>query len=219
MALTTLASVKAQGGILPGDTSRDAQLRVLIDGVTSFVKQLLNRDLESREYVEYYSGNGSSILMLNQYPVTAVSLVCVDESGKFGAGPHSFPPTSNLVQGVDYALMSGAKGNGSGGFLRRIGASWPRPSSRQQGVLGALPGIPNGNIKVQYAAGYLNIPPAIMMAVNALVLKQASMAALGGAASSMGYEDASISFFDAKEAGQMLGSIESILAMYRSIPI
>ncbi|HEY0984648.1 hypothetical protein [Schlesneria sp.] len=219
MALTTLASVKAQGGILPGDTSRDAQLRILIDGVTSYVKQLLNRDLESQEYVEYYSGNGTPVLMLNQYPVTAVSLVCVDESGNFGAGPNSFPPTLNLVNGVDYALMSGAKGNGSAGFLRRIGAHWLRPLSRQNGVLGTLPGAAGGNIKVQYTAGYLDIPPAISMAVNALVLKQASMAAMGGAVASMSYEDVRVSYFDSHDARQVLGSIESVLATYRSIPV
>lgn len=219
MALTTIASVKAQGGILLGDSSRDAQLRVLIEGVTSFVKQLLNRDLESQEYVEYCSGDGSPILMLNQYPVTQVSLVCIDGSGYFGGSPNSFPAALNLVEGVDYALISGAKGSGSGGFLRRVGANWPRPSARQAGVLGELRGVANGNIKVQYTAGYLVIPPAITMAVNALVLKQASMGSLGGAASSMGYEDARVSFFDPKESGQMLGSIESILANYRSVPV
>ena len=62
MALTTLLSVKAQAGIAVGDTGRDAQLRSLIDGITSLVKQQLNRDLESTEYVEFYSGDGSPFL-------------------------------------------------------------------------------------------------------------------------------------------------------------
>ena len=110
MALTTLLSVKTQGGIAVSDTSRDAQLRILIDGVTSLVKQQLNRNLESQQYLEYYSGDGSPLLLLRQYPVTTVSLVCVDDAGWFGAGPDSFAPTRNLIEGVDYALMSGAIG-------------------------------------------------------------------------------------------------------------
>ncbi len=219
MALTTLTSVKTQGGIAAGDTSRDGQLRSLIDGVSSIVKQHLNRDLESTNYIEYYSGNGTPLLLLNQYPVTAVSLVCVDDLGYFGAAPGGFAPSLNLVEGIDFALMSGANGQGSSGFLRRIGTTWHRPPARAFGVLSNLPGIPNGNIQVQYTAGFPVIPPAITMAVNALVLKQASQASLGGAASQMGYEDAHISFFSPADAATLLGSIESTLAHFRSIPI
>ena len=219
MALTTLTSVKTQGGIAVSDTSRDAQLRSLIDAVTSVVKQHLNRDLESTDYVEYYSGNGTPVLLLNQHPVTAVSLVCVDDLGYFGTAPGGFAPALNLVEGVDFALMSGANGPGSSGFLRRIGTTWHRPPARAFGVLSNLPGIPNGNIQVQYTAGFQVIPPAIAMAVNALILKQASQASLGGAASEMGYEDAHISFFSSTDAATLIGSIESTLAHYRSIPI
>jgi hypothetical protein len=219
MALTTLTSVKTQGGIAIGDTGRDAQLRSLIDGVTSLVKQHLNRDLESTNYVEYYSGNGTPLLLLNQYPVTAVSLVCVDDQGYFGTAPGRFAPSLNLVEGVDFALMSGGNGPGSSGFLRRIGTTWHRPPARAFGVLSNLPGIPNGNIQVQYTAGFLVIPSAITMAVNALVLKQASQASLGGAASAMSYEDAHISFFSSYDAATLLGSIESTLAHFQSIPI
>jgi hypothetical protein len=219
MALTTLTSVKTQGGIPASDTSRDAQLRLLIDGVTSLVKQHLNRDLESTTYVEYYSGNGTPLLLLNQFPVSLVSLVCVDDVGYFGSTTGGFAPSLNLVEGVDFALMSGANGQGSSGFLRRIGTIWHRPPARAFGVLSNLPGIPNGNIQVHYTAGFPVIPPAITMAINALILKQVSQASLGGAASQMGYEDAHIGFFSPRDAACLLGSIESTLAHYRSIPV
>ena len=75
MALTTLMSVKTQGGIPTSDTSRDGQIRILIDGITSLVKQQLNREIESAKYTDYYSGDGSPFLLLRQYPVTSVSLV------------------------------------------------------------------------------------------------------------------------------------------------
>lgn len=219
MALTTLASVKAQGGIPAGDTTRDAQLRLLIDGVTGLVKQTLNRNLESTEYVEYYSGDGSPFLLLRQFPVTAVSLVCVDDSGYFGASPEGFDQSLNLVSGEDYALMAGANGIGSSGVLRRIGTTWHRYPSRAVGVLQNLPGIPSGNIKVRYTAGFAVVPPAITMAINAAVLKQAATAIVGGGLGQAAYEDASVSFLAPGDAVTLFGSIESMLAQYRSIPI
>ena len=219
MSLTTLTSVKAQGGIAPNDTTRDTQLRSLIDGVSSLVKQQLNRDVESKDYIEYYSGDDSPFLLLRQYPVTAVALVCVDDAGYFGARSGGFDTSLNLVNGVGYALMSGAGGMGSTGMLRRIGTTWHRIPSRACGVIQNLPGIPSGNIKVQYTAGFVVIPAAITMAVNAAVLKQALMAAAGGAASQVGYEDASVSFLSPSDAARLFGSIESTLANYRSIPI
>lgn len=219
MALTTLNSVKAQGAIAPNDNSRDSQLRSLIEGITSLVKQQLNRDIESRDYVEYYSGDDSPFLLLNQYPVTAVSLICVDDAGYFGAGPGGFDSSRNLTNGVDYALMFGIRGLGSTGMLRRIGTTWHRLPSRACGIIQNLPGIPSGNIKVHYTAGFAVIPAAITMAVNAAVLRQALTAVAGGAASQMGYEDASISFLTPQAAATVLGSIESTLANYRSIPI
>lgn len=218
MALTTLMSVKAQAGIATADTSRDAQFRSLIDGVTSLVTQQLNRQLESQDYVEYYSGNGSPYLMLLQYPVTAVSLVSVNDSGDVGVATEN-DGSWNLVNGVDYALMPGARGLGSSGILRRLGTTWPRPSARSCGTLTVSPEIPAGNIKVQYTAGFAVIPPAITMAVNALVLKQAAQAAMGGAASQLSYEDAHVGFFSPADAAKTLGSIESTLALYRSIPV
>ena len=219
MALTTLMSVKSQGGIPAADTSRDGQIRILIDGITSLVKQQLNREIESAEYTEYYSGDGSPFLLLRQYPVTSVSLVCLDDAGYFGAAPGGFDSSLNLVEGVDYALMSGVAGLGATGTLRRIGTTWHRYPSRAIGVIQNLPGIPSGNIKVQYTAGFDVVPPAIVMAVNAAILKQLAMSSFGGAASQLGYEDASVSFVAPADVAKLFGSIESILANYRSIPV
>jgi len=143
----------------------------------------------------------------------------VDDSGYFGAAPNGFDSSLNLVNGVDYALMSGAGGVGSTGMIRRIGTTWHRIPSRALGVIQNLPGVPNGNIKVQYTAGFVIVPPAITMAVNAAVLKQLSAATVGGGVSQMNYEDASISFLPPTDVARLFGSIESTLANYRSIPI
>lgn len=219
MALTSLASVKAQGNIASTDTTRDLQIRSLIEGVTSLVIQRLNRNLELTNYTEYYSGNGTPFLLLRQYPVTSVSLVCVDDGGYFGSAPDAFNASLNLVQGVDYALMSGAAGFGSTGILRRIGTTWHRIPSRAVGIIENLPGIPNGNIKVQYSAGFAVIPGAITMAVNAAVLKLLSTTMAGGGVASMSYEDASLNYLGPSDASQLFGAIESTLAQFRSIPV
>lgn len=219
MALTTLISVKTQSGISAADTSRDSQIRCLIDGVTSLVKQHLNRDLELQEYSEFYSGDGSPFLLLRQYPVVAVSSVCVDDAGYFGANPDGFDRTLELVEGNDFALMSGMGGTGSTGLLRRIGATWRRMPSRAIGVVENLPGLPNGNIRVQYSAGFAPIPLAIVMAVNSLVMRQLQQTSIGGVVQSMTYEDAAVSFINPADATKVLSSIESTLGNYKSISI
>jgi len=219
MALTTLNSVKNQAGISLADTSRDGQLRVWIDGMTSLVKRHLNRDIESREYVEYYTGDGSPLLLLRQFPVTAVTTVCVDNEGYFGALESSFDSSMNLAEGTGYALVSGGYGPGSNGIIRRIGAVWSRPSARARGVLQTLSGSNVGNIKVQYTAGFATIPAALQLAVNSAVIKQLATAGFGGAVSQLSYEDASIGFVSPSDGSALLGTVESILASYRSVPI
>lgn len=219
MALTTLAAVKAQAGISASDTSRDFQLKSFIDGVSSLMKRQLMRDIENQEYVEFHSGNGLPFLLLRQFPVTAVTTVCVDDAGYFGTAPSCFDSSQNLVEGVDYALVSGFADLGSSGILRRIGSTWHQPASRTRGVLQTLPGVPCGNIKVQYTAGFQVIPPGISLAVNSLVIKLCSQAELGGAIQSMSYEDAAVTYLNPADLVHAIGSIESTLANYRSIPI
>ena len=74
-------------------------------------------------------------------------------------------------------------------------------------------------VRIQYFAGFAVIPPAISMAVNAAVIKQLTMAAIGGAASQISYEDASVGLLAPSESAKLFGSIESTLANYRSIPV
>lgn len=219
MPLTTLASIKAQAGIPISDNSRDTQFRVLIEGVSSVVQQRLHRDLELKEYLEYYSGNGSPFLLLHQYPVANISSVRLDETGTFDEAPQDHASSQVLVEGIDYALMPGSKGPGSSGLLRRISSTWPNRPSRAHGVLANLPGVPLGNIQVQYTAGFEVIPAAISMAVNSLILRLAAQAHLGGGVQSMSYEDAAVSFVNSTDVVNVVGSIESTLASFRSVSI
>lgn len=219
MALTNLASVKAQAGIAATDTSRDTQLRSLIDGVTSLVKQQLNRNIEADDFTEYYSGDNTPYLLLRQYPVISITRICVDNGGYFGDASGAFDSSLNLVSGVDYALMDGLNGKGGQGIVRRIGASWYARPYRELGTVENLKPAKGGNILVAYRAGYETIPLAIRMGVNQAIIQMAMSSAVGGTPSSMTYEDASVTFLTPDVAAKAWGSVAVLFANYKSIPV
>lgn len=219
MALTNRASVKAQAGIPATDSSRDSQIDALIAGVASLVKQQLNRDFEAADYTEYYSGDNSAFLMLRQYPVNSITAIYDDRGGYFGDASGAFAAATLLVSGVDYCLMDGLYGKGGQGIVRRINDIWYGRPTKSVGTVEYLPPHPSGNIKVQYNAGYSKIPPAIQMGVNMLVAQLSLQAAAGGGASSMTYEDASVTYLTPDVASKAWGSIASTFAQYKSIPI
>ncbi len=220
MALSTLQNIKLQANIPQNDTSRDLQYSAILTGVTAYVKQKLNRDLEQATYTEWYSGDSSPILLLNQRPVTSVASVYLDNSAYWDQGTTPFGPSTLLVQGVDYALrqLSSTKGDGVGRLYRIVG-SWTAPPRRQMGYVSNLPGIGIGNIQVTYTAGYATIPADLAMAVNALVIRVANSAIFGGIISGGNYEDASMTLADPKVAATMFGSLENMLAQYDEIAV
>lgn len=74
--LVTLADVKRHLGTAA--TSDDALLSSLITQVSSAVASRLSRELLTGARTETRDGNGKTKLVLNDYPVTAVSSVVVD---------------------------------------------------------------------------------------------------------------------------------------------
>ena len=71
--LTDLPTVKAWLGVTT--TNFDTQLGGLITAVSSFVGAYLGRQLLSASYQETYRGNGQSVLLLRNFPITAVASV------------------------------------------------------------------------------------------------------------------------------------------------
>jgi hypothetical protein len=71
--LTDLPTAKAWLGVT--STSFDAQLSGLITAVSSFITNYLGRQILSASYVETYRGNGQSLLLLKNFPITAVASV------------------------------------------------------------------------------------------------------------------------------------------------
>ena len=213
MSLTSISAVKTLLGI--SDSSQDTLLTQLLAGVDATIKQALRRDIEQATYTEFYSGDGTEVLALNQYPVSSITSIHEDPDGYFTES--AFTSDDLLTADVDYALvrMSSTAG-GKSGLVRRIGALWPRPSIRTQQFLSAFPGAAAGNIRVVYVAGFATVPADLAMAANQLVIRAYNQRSNGGSGIQQeSYEDASVSYFNPTDSASLLGTVESILRSYR----
>lgn len=77
--LTTVEDVIAFLGLkTPVDAETSALLQRLVTAASVFIQTHLGRDFAEATYIEARNGNGSGIMVLGAYPVTAVSAVTVD---------------------------------------------------------------------------------------------------------------------------------------------
>lgn len=225
MALTTLPSVKLYIGVDADDTTDDPQLEALRQAAERIVKQRCNRDLESANYIEYYSGTGKRELILRQRPVTAVASVYDDKAGYYSHGTGTFDSTALLTDGVDYVLDwdSPTASASKSGVLLRINGVWGEMyRGYQPGRLTPEAGPVLGNVKVTYTAGYTTIPDDLQYAVAYLVAAMRRMAPVGG---DLVYERIGEYQYELGDrnarfpAPPVLGSVDQILAKYREFPL
>lgn len=136
------------------NSNADVILSHLINAVSSWVSNYLKRSLVSSEKTEYYSGDGSSELILKRYPVTAVSSVYVDSLRQWAA--------NSLISSSNYIIKK------QQGILK----AWQIYSNWSPG---------DSNIKVTYTAGYTvatdggdsgTLPYDIRLAVKRLIDQQ-----------------------------------------------
>lgn len=76
--LATVERLKKMLQIPESDKSEDEELEAVIMVATDAIETRLNRKLQKADYTETYNGNGRVNLMLNQFPVAAVSEVKLD---------------------------------------------------------------------------------------------------------------------------------------------
>jgi len=69
-ALTTLANLKAWLGI--GGSGDDGFLENIIDRSSDYIEQICDRKFKARDFVEWYDGDGSPTLQLDNWPVIKV---------------------------------------------------------------------------------------------------------------------------------------------------
>lgn len=98
MDLTTLARVKARlGKTSSEDTADDAQLAMLIQGVSRRIERHLDRELERVARTEYLSvRQWRTQYALRAYPVASVASVYFDPESVFGA--------DTLLTSTDYVI-------------------------------------------------------------------------------------------------------------------
>lgn len=219
MALTTAAQVKQFLSITTA--TEDSFFDIVLPAVEAEVKIFLDRDIESQSYVDYYGGNGTRVLCLNEYPVTSVTDVREDAQGYFGSVTNSFGTDTVLVSGEDYVLAKDGRNQlAEVGRLIRLNGVWPCRYEWKRGLLTAAvkPGI--GNIKVTYTAGYAAnaIPKDLQMGIWLLVAQIRLARKRGG----MVYSGESLAEYSyslqqmAKEQLE-LGTAAQLLSRYRRI--
>ncbi|MFZ5688670.1 MAG: phage head-tail connector protein [Bacillota bacterium] len=141
-ALTTYEAVKEY--LKLSDDTQKSSIERMINAVSEFIEGYCDRHFEKATYTEKYRGNGRQKLLLNQYPVTAVTSVTVN---------------GTTVDPAEYEVLS------EEGILYNDGL-WP-----WTGYYVGLIGEPTGSklgIEVQYTAGYVlpkddgtGTPPAV----------------------------------------------------------
>lgn len=164
MALTTLQKVKEWLGIT--DNKSDVVLQQLIDSCSDFIEQYLGRVILEAEYTELIDGTGSLTQTLKNYPITAVSMLRINNIVQ------SIIPISNFN-------TTGVKFEGR----QLIGQNVRFTCGKR-------------NIYLTYTAGYAVVPPAIEQACTEMVsmkFKNERGDRLGVSSKSLAGE--SISFF------------------------
>lgn len=138
MAWTTLAKVKEYLQIT--DTASDTLLTDLLARLQAWAESYLDRKIESAAYTEQQDGDGTSLLTLKQYPVTAVTSIHDDTLRVFGA--------DRLIAAADYVTYGDRGQVKLDGLVFTIGLQ---------------------NVKAIYTAGYATVPPELVQALCELV--------------------------------------------------
>lgn len=151
MAITTVAAWKARRGI--AETTWDAIVPNLIDGVQSYMERYCSRKFETATYTdEAYDGDGSDEIHLRNWPVTAVDAVKILSSDG----------TTTTLDSGDYRADLSTDNTGRVVRVRSSVGYWDDyPASVWP--CGKL------NIQVTYDGGYATIPHDLEEAAFCLI--------------------------------------------------
>src|SRR5438309_1085729 len=100
--LTTLAALKAYAQV--SVSTDDAVLTSMIAAASAAARSYLNRDVTTASYTITRDGRGTAMMLLPQFPVTAVAQVIVDgrtipAQSAFGLPGYRFTDTSLILAG------------------------------------------------------------------------------------------------------------------------
>jgi hypothetical protein len=201
---TDLTKLKTALGLPASDTTEDVRLQHVVALVSSWVEEILGRDLSAKSRTQFYKGTNTPKLPLRNRPVltTFAGAAClprvwVDESAVAGANSADFGDGTELTYGSDFYLDFDADADDDGeddasrsGLLIRRNNYWPRPGVRARGFLTTALGEGRGTIKVTYTENTL--PPALRGGVEMLCSRVRAILPVGAEINSESYEDRSI---------------------------
>lgn len=222
MILTDLRELKKVLEIPEEDTSEDLKLSFIIELVSNWIEEVINRPgLTFRSRTQYYKGSGTSKLLLRSRPVfTEPTIqVWVDEAGNFGSRSGSFDSTTSLTYGEHFCLQIDQDDEISSrsGILLRIGDVWPKPPVRQRGYLTPFIGDGRGEVKVTYSAGYTvdTLPSVFRLATNLLVARLRYVLPLGMELNAESYEERNISLAT-EQKDYLLAMVRPMLMQFKN---
>lgn len=103
-ALTTVANSKTHLGIAANDASQNSRLEMFINAASQRIETMTSRCLKERTHTQYGSGDRSNTFILDHYPITSITELCIDNSSVFGAST-IIDPTKYSVTKDGYGIL------------------------------------------------------------------------------------------------------------------
>lgn len=230
MALISLDNLLVTLGIYnPTDETRTRynSLRVKVEAaIKTYCKWGLE---EVTGQVDYYDGNGTLNIVLQNPWVTEITGVWLDQTGYYGQGQNPFAAGTELTNGRDYSLAYENEDRSKKGLVRRLAApsAYWFPSDalywNQPGGLAYFRGpywpMGLGNLKVEYTYGFPAdaIPDDLQLAVCTAVSVIQNSVKYGWPTQSESLADYNYSLAISRDIA--FGEVRQLLSAYRDMPL
>ena len=143
------------------ETAEDMLLKLYIEGVSETILSLIGRDILATDYIEKYAGTDTDALILKHYPINSVKSIKYVLNGEV---------QKELKEG-DYDI------NAKAGILYRDLAWWQTGGSSL--MCGRI-NYPRRYIKVEYNAGYEEVPADLKLLALELIKQQIEVSSRNG---------------------------------------
>ena len=143
--LTATADIKSMLAIT--SSAQDTLIALIKEQAEAWVKRFCGRDFVVTSYTEYYDGDGTAFLRVNQRPIVSITSIYSDPARLFEAA--SLIPSDDIIDEDAKSLRLGHVQLFQYKFLK-----------------GKL------STKIVYSAGHSTIPTDLSMAVKLIICKQ-----------------------------------------------
>ena len=161
MNLVTLEEAKQWLEIDLEDTSKDLILNIWIEGISETIFTLIGRDIMARDYIEKYPGTNKNAIVLKHYPINKIAEIAQVLDNQVQSLYEIEEVDINKKSGIIYKDLAWCKVGGSS-------------------LMGGFINFPRRHIKVNYNAGYTEVPADLkLLALQMLGEQYAIMTSQG----------------------------------------